>query len=575
MPMHHRIPARTLPVALPAALPAALPVALPAALPAAPALAAPAAPAAAARALAARAFLGVSPLKMGIFLGFGILGFGVSPAPAQTIINLTTGSTYARLTTAMGDTAGITDATLLITADQTLVGYLNYDGKNNTTFTGSLAGADPAGSRVTITTAGAAVDANRFMGRIAPGSTITLWNLDIVGGAGTAATSSGAFYFYGSDTGTTRILGDFTIRGFNINNQGAVIQNNTAGNSLVLGSPGARVELSDNHGASIGGAIRFSTAITFDAAAVILANTSTGAGAASGGALWANNIIFNSTATLSRNILHCTADGAVAANNGGGALYAGDTAGAIRFAAAAVLSENVNRNGTGGALYTRGRVEALAGLTLTSNTAARLANTAEVHGGAAYIQGGLNVAGALAAAGNSADGSGGALYLLGGGTMHGGSAFLNNTAGAGAGGGNGGAIYWAGPANATLALIADTADITFSGNTAAGAPHAIFWGNSTSGRANTLALHADAARAIRFLDPVTGAGPAYGQLNTILITGAGETIFDTHKTTAVATTTIAPAATLRLANDATFGNTGSGTLALAAGARLAGSGTAQ
>ncbi|MDR0902531.1 MAG: hypothetical protein LBM92_07150, partial [Opitutaceae bacterium] len=479
----------------------------------------------------------------------------------NTIFNLTTGSSYATFNAVLSD-AGANGAVIYFTADQALTGAAGtYLGKTNTVFTGS-------DNRITLTTAPTA----RLFVRLEGNKTVTFENIDITyGGGADANPSGGAISLYNEVAGgSAYILGSYGIRGFGVTGNGGALQSSVSG--FVLGTEGGQVVFSGNRAGQLAGAIR-GVNITFNADAVITSNsagTNASAANATGGALWStNSITFWGSCTLSGNKL--VQSTLASSNNYGGAIYLDATNGRLLFDKTAVLTENINMNGHGGAVFARGGVQAEADLFAASNTAA-LTTSAGAYGGAFYVQGDFTVKGAVTATGNYAQNRGGALYLLGSGTINGGSTFSDNTAAAG----GGGAIYWAGGNNNTLTLSANTGDIVFHGNTANGEANAIHLGNTSAGITNTLDLSAAGGRALLFFDPISSSGIVAGAANIITLSGAGEVLFDSHRSSVTVSTTVNPGATMRLANDAIYGvNTSNGGLTLAGGARLVGNGAVE
>jgi outer membrane autotransporter protein len=483
----------------------------------------------------------------------------------NTVINVTTGVGYADLKAALDNTSS-NGATIYFTTDQTLASTPTYLGRDNTVFTGS-------DTRISITTAAS----SRLMVRLEGNKTMTLQNIDIIYGGGPDANSTaGAISLYNEVAGgSAYILGSYSFSGF-----GATSQTGGQGGALhstvsnfVLGTEGGRVVFSENRAGQIAGAIRAQN-ITFNADAVLTGNTAGTVALASnarGGALWAEtSITFWGASTISGNSLVNTT--LAGSSNAGGAIYLNATDGRLLFDKDAVITGNVNHNGSAGAVYARGGVQAASGLFVASNTAAFTVTTGNVIGGAFYVLGDITVKGAVTASNNYAHTHGGAFYLAGSGTFNGGSTFTNNTAATGAGG----AIFWAGANDSTLTIAANTDGIVFQGNTANGAASAIHLGNSSGGVTNTLALSADAGRVLSFFDPISSAGISAGATNIVGISGAGEVLFDTHRSTVFVSTTVHAGATMRLANGAIYGaGPGSGGFTLAGGAKLAGNGAVE
>ncbi|WP_342750782.1 autotransporter outer membrane beta-barrel domain-containing protein [Termitidicoccus mucosus] len=472
---------------------------------------------------------------------------------AQTVINQTTGSSYSTVNAAVN---AVQDGqTIVISADQTLTSNISLGtSKDGVVFT--LQGS---GSGVTI----AAANNARAITSYIEGNTIYLQNLTLQG-TGTY-TSSGAAIGFSAPTGddkSTEILGSYAIKGFSTTGNGAGVNSTTSGGTIVLGSVGGLVEFSNNTSSGQGGAIRAQD-LVFNANAILSNNKTT---SNSGGAIYAaGNITFSGSATITGNRDE-------SANNGsghyGGAIHMNTAGTKLWFMDNATLESNATVNGNGGA----GRVYFLVAdkdLFVASNTANRNVVTS-AHGGAFYVQADMSVAGVTTATGNYAASSGGAFYLQGSGTFNGGSTFTNNTAATG----NGGAVYWGAAASGNLAFNADSADILFDGNIANGNANALFISqNSSSAITHTLVLNTGTGNTIAFHDPVASTSNASSASILVDISGSGIVLFDTYKSNITADTTVAAGATLRLANGAIYGASNStGAFTLKNGATLSGNG---
>jgi autotransporter-associated beta strand protein len=131
----------------------------------------------------------------------------------------------------------------------------------------------------------------------------------------------------------------------------------------------------------------------------------------------------------------------------------------------------------------------------------------------------------------------------------------------------------------TMTLNANTGDIIFRGNihttTTSPAPNAIYYSvaHATAVPGAVFDFRAAAGNTIAFYDPINGTnGTKPESAVTLTKTGAGTVLFDTHASDIVVTATVAEGV-FQLSNEATFGKSGSGSFTLAAGATLAGNGT--
>jgi autotransporter-associated beta strand protein len=268
--------------------------------------------------------------------------------------------------------------------------------------------------------------------------------------------------------------------------------------------------------------------------------TGNGGGISFNNATYSGGITFNSNACFNKNI----ADG----TSGGGAIQVNTAYATTRLLGVTMFDSNTASGGSGGAINMVGSGAPLAGNLLEiKNDAVFTGNYALNNGGAVAI---------------GSTGTNNVLITTGIGSVEG-IAFTDNKADAGFGG----AIYFDGGPGGSLALSAQHADITFTGNVqgAGATPNDIYF-NSTS---QTLAFDVAAGRGI-FLGG--GIANKSAVTTTVTKTGAGTLIFDTNVSDIAADTAIS-AGVFRLLNNATYGRAGAGSFTLAATGTLDGAGT--
>jgi len=420
-------------------------------------------------------------------------------------------------------------------------------------------------SAATITaTSGTSASARIF--NINYGNSLVFDNLVFRGTGEAVAATGAAINVTGGTTpsagspSTMSLAGSFTVTGFNIAGASTgAIYGGTTYSTLSLGSSGKTVTVSNNTSATGAGAGIRAWGLVSEGNLVIQNNT-TSATAGGGGIFLSGSGLFKGTTTITGNVINTT--------SGSGSTGAGITAsGSLRFVGDATISDNSNSNGNGAGARSAADMVFDGNVTLANNVAQRVSATS-ANGGGLWVGTDLTISGATTATGNSAATNGGAIAVSNGSLKIGsGSVFRNNTAVAGLGG----AIYVGAPtANAAShRLDASSGDILFSGNTANGAPNAMYVALSGT-VAQTLELSAGSGRTISFLDPL--ATSASGLL-TVNKTGAGTVRFDTSVSAVTATTNV-NAGTLLVTNGATYGSTAtSNVINVASGATLAGSGT--
>ncbi len=288
-----------------------------------------------------------------------------------------------------------------------------------------------------------------------------------------SATTGGGAYLNGGNL-TFAAGGTFTT---NTATNGGALAN--AGNSIVTGT----TTFSSNGATSAGGAISNVSGGTLTLSGVSAFNTNTAV--ANGGAINNLNSTLNLTgnSTFTGNSSSTGSGGAIfndpgtvvitgngTFNNNTAALNGGAIANVIsstlRITGNGTFGTNSSTTGSGGAITTESNSHTVIGAygSFTNNTAA-------LNGGAVNVNNAsFNVLdGATFSGNNASSGSGGALYL-------------NN--------------------NATATLVANTQNVTFSGNTANGVNNGVAFGSNSILNANANS----AGGEVIFLDKITASG---------------------------------------------------------------------
>lgn len=396
---------------------------------------------------------------------------------------------------------------------------------NNSTATNSGGAIFSSGTNVTVGIGnGATFSGNSAIngGAItnSGASRITIGNgAAFTGNRSTSTTGSGGGAINSGSGGTLIIGDDATFSGNTASFHGGAIFNLGAGANIEIGN-GAT--FSNNSSTTVGGVIFNNTAtgrITIGDNALFTANSATGGSAiynqgtsthlnignaaeflnnTGSGAIYTEGImVIGNTASFTGN---STASFGGAIQNAGtltigdGAAFTGNTAssgGAIyQSTAAAAITLGTGATFTGNTATSGGAITNNAG-TITINTDSFTTNSATTNGGAIF-NGGITIANGNTFTSNSSA-NGGAIYNNTGGnlTINGGSFTTNTVTNAG------GAIF--NNAGSTLNLTSTLADITFTGNTAAGVANDIYNNAATiniNGTANSVVIN----------DGITGTG---------------------------------------------------------------------
>ncbi len=280
-----------------------------------------------------------------------------------------------------------------------------------------------------------------------------IWNSSNLQLAGTTLFDSNASITEGGaifNSGTSTITGSTT---FSNNNSvtGGAISNVLGGNFSIIGASDFNNNLSTNNGGAIN---NLNSTLNLTGNSTFTGNSSS---TGSGGAIFNDpgTVVITGNGTFNNN---------TAALNGGA--IANVISSTLRITGNGTFGTNSSTTGSGGAITTESNSHTVIGAygSFTNNTAA-------LNGGAVNVNNAsFNVLdGATFSGNNASSGSGGALYL-------------NN--------------------NATATLVANTQNVTFSGNTANGVNNGVAFGSNSILNANANS----AGGEVIFLDKITASG---------------------------------------------------------------------